>query len=153
MPIYTLPEMKICIPRRSGVPIFALCPNSMCPLSGRRAPHIMTVGLCVHASWLVIAAASLVTVRAQHDCMRYTATVPSSSIQDTTSSAPVMELSAHDASNTSPQRHNIDIYHTVGLMPVVTPTKSGHNARRWCGHTCVVYAINPGIHAPPSIFV
>eukprot|EP01043_Picozoa_sp_COSAG02_P008701 COSAG02_NODE_284_length_25691_cov_14.733354_3_plen_166_part_00 len=32
-------------------------------------------------------------------------------------------------------------------MPVVTPTKSGHNARRWCGHTCVVYAINPGIHA------
>ena len=28
--------------------------------------------------------------------------------------------------------------------------KSGHNARRWCGHTCVVYAINPGIHAPPS---
>ena len=37
-------------------------------------------------------------------------------------------------------------------MPGVTPTKSGHNARRWCGHTCVVYAINPGIHAPPSIF-
>ena len=38
------------------------------------------------------------------------------------------------------------------LMPVITPTKSGHNARQWCGHTCVVYAINPGIHAPPSIF-
>ena len=37
-------------------------------------------------------------------------------------------------------------------MPVVTPTKSGHDARRRCGHTCVVYAINPGIHAPPSIF-
>ena len=34
-------------------------------------------------------------------------------------------------------------------MPGVTPTKSGHNARRWCGHTCVVYAINPGIHARP----
>ena len=34
-------------------------------------------------------------------------------------------------------------------MPCVTPTKSGHNARRWYGHTCVVYAINPGIHAPP----
>ena len=34
-------------------------------------------------------------------------------------------------------------------MPGVTPTKSGHNARQWCGHTCVVYAINPGIHAPP----
>ena len=37
-------------------------------------------------------------------------------------------------------------------MPVVTPTKSGHNARRWCGHTCVVYAINPGIHARHPIF-
>eukprot|EP01043_Picozoa_sp_COSAG02_P014151 COSAG02_NODE_578_length_20075_cov_93.607930_8_plen_162_part_00 len=40
-----------------------MCPNSMCPLSGRRAPHIMTVGSCVHASWLVIAS-SLVIVRA-----------------------------------------------------------------------------------------
>ena len=39
-------------------------------------------------------------------------------------------------------------------MPVATPTKSGHNARCWCGHTstCVVYAINPGIHARPRIF-
>ena len=31
------------------------------------------------------------------------------------------------------------------LMPVVTPTKSGHNARQWCGHTCVVWPINLGI--------
>ena len=38
---------------------------------------------------------------------------------------------------------------TTGIRP---PTKSGHNARRWCGHTCVVYAINPGIHARPPIF-
>ena len=48
-----------------GVPIFALCPYFESPLSGRAAPHILTVGSRVHSRWLiVIAASSLVTVTA-----------------------------------------------------------------------------------------
>eukprot|EP01043_Picozoa_sp_COSAG02_P109170 COSAG02_NODE_45230_length_359_cov_0.650000_1_plen_89_part_10 len=35
-----------------------------------------------------------------------------------------------------PQRTRRYRERLLTLMPGVTPTKSGHNARRWCGHTC-----------------
>eukprot|EP01043_Picozoa_sp_COSAG02_P089433 COSAG02_NODE_26409_length_633_cov_3.653558_1_plen_68_part_01 len=55
-------------------------------------------------------------------------------------STPCYVLAVQAIENYGPKNSHADNEHK-GLMLVVTPTKSGHNARRWCGHTCAVSVI------------